>query len=82
MIVYLGAEVIIIICYGKSVGGLDIHGNFSKIVIECISNVSWVIDCFITNCNRSEKNMVRIKIWPWLFNTSFSATRPNRDFLY
>ena len=43
MIVYLGAEVIIIIFLGKSVGGLDIHSNFSKIVIECISNVSWLL---------------------------------------
>ena len=36
------------------------YSIFSKIVIEGISNVSWISDCFIINCDRSGKNMVRI----------------------
>ena len=42
----------------KSDGGLDIYRNFSKIVIEGISNVSWVSDCLIINSDSSGKNMV------------------------
>ena len=53
-------EIIIIFFLGKSEGGLDIYRNFSKIDIEGISNVRWVSDCFIINCDSSRKNMVRI----------------------
>ena len=52
MILYLGAE--------GNHNMMDIYSNFSKIVIEGISNVRWVSDCFIVNCGSSRKNMVRI----------------------
>ena len=45
---------------GKSDGGLDIYSNFSKVVIEGITNVRWLSDCFLINCDSSRKNMVRI----------------------
>ena len=51
--------VIIVFFLRKSGTGLDIYSNFSQIVIEDISNVSWVSDCFIINCDGSGKNMVR-----------------------
>ena len=41
-------------------GGLDIYRNFTKIVIEGISNVRWVSDCFLINCDSSRKHMIRI----------------------
>ena len=45
---------------GKPDVGLNIYSNFSKIVIEGSSNVKWINDCLIINCDNSGKNMVRI----------------------
>ena len=70
MILYLRWELIKIFFRGKSDGGLNIY-NFSKIVIQSISNVKWINDCFIINCDRNRKNMVRI-IWRYYFLYSFS----------
>ena len=44
----------------KPDGTLDIYSNFSKIVIEGISNVRWVSNCFLINCDSRGKAMVRI----------------------
>ena len=60
MILYLGAGGNHNIFHGNSDGGLNIYSNFSKIVIEGISNVRWVSDCFIINCGSNRKNMIRI----------------------
>ena len=60
MILYLGREVIKIFFVGKSDRELDIYSNFNEIVFEGISNVGWVSDCFIINCDSRRKNMVRI----------------------
>ena len=60
MILYLGVGGNHNIFLGKSDGGLDINSNFSKIVIEGISNVRWVSDCFLIKWDSNRKNMVRI----------------------
>ena len=60
MNLYLGAGGNHNIFLRKSDGGLDIYSNFSKIVIEGISNARCVSDCFNINCDSSGKNMVRI----------------------
>ena len=59
MILYLGAGGNHIFLR-KSDGELDIYSNFRQTVIEGISNSRWVSDCFIINCDRNGKNMVRI----------------------
>ena len=57
---------------GKSDGGLDIYSNFSKIVIEGITNVRWVSDCFLNNCDSSSKNMLELFEGIIFFIPSFS----------
>ena len=60
MILYLGCKVILIIVLRKFNAGLDNYSNFSKIVIEGISNARWVSYCFIINCDNGTENMVTI----------------------
>ena len=57
--------------FGKSDGGLNIYSNFSKIVIEGLSNIRLIRDCFIIQCDSNGKGIVRI-IWRYYFLYSFS----------
>ena len=69
---YIYGWEVIIFFIGKSDGGLDIYSNFSKIVIEGITNVRWVSDCFLNNCDSSSKNMLELFEGIIFFIPSFS----------